>query len=52
MKMERMSDAWRKNTFVLIFKRKGDIQEYDNFHGIEHMSHRMKIQGKTIDKKI
>jgi hypothetical protein len=39
----KMSDEWRKNILVPIFKNKEDIQSYANHRGIKLMSHTMKL---------
>jgi hypothetical protein len=39
----KMSDEWRRNILVPIFKNKGDVQSCTNYQGIKLMSHTMKL---------
>lgn len=39
-----MPNDWRKNSLVPIYKNKGDIQNYTNYHGIKLMSHSMIVE--------
>ena len=40
---KKMSNEWRKNTLVPLFKNKGDIQSCSNYRGIKLMCHTMKL---------
>ena len=39
----KMSDEWRKNILVPIYKNKGDIQSCTNYRRIKLMSHTIKL---------
>lgn len=38
-----ISETWKKNYVVSIFKDKGGVQKYGNYGGIKLMSQNMKI---------
>jgi hypothetical protein len=45
----KMSDEWRINILVSIFKNKGDIQNYTNYKWIKLISHTMKFWERVIE---
>jgi len=47
-----MSDEWRRNTLIQIYKNKGDIQSYANYSGIKLMSHTMKLWERVIERRL
>jgi hypothetical protein len=48
----KMPEEWRRNILVLIFKNKGDVQSYTNYHGIKLMSHTMKLWERVIEHRL
>ena len=40
---EKISEEWRDNVIVPIFKEKGDIQDCGNYIGMKMISHTLKI---------
>jgi hypothetical protein len=47
-----MSDKWRRNILVPIFKNKKDIQSYTNYRDIKLISYTMKLWEKLIDNHL
>jgi hypothetical protein len=45
----KISDEWRKNILVSLFKNKGDIQSYTNYKRIKLVSHIMKLWERVIE---
>ena len=52
LRSKKMSDDWRKNILVPIYKNKGDIQNCANYRGIKLMSHTMKLWEKVIERRL
>ena len=48
----KMSEEWRDNVIVPIFKEKGNIQDCGNYRGIKMISHTMKIWERIIDRRL
>ena len=48
----KMSEEWRRNILVYIFKNKSDVQSYTNYHGIKLMSHTMKLWERVIEHRL
>ncbi|ONM20364.1 hypothetical protein ZEAMMB73_Zm00001d005126 [Zea mays] len=48
----RMPDEWQWSTLVPIFKNKGDVQSCTNYHGINLMSHTMKLWERVIEHRL
>jgi hypothetical protein len=44
----KMSDEWRWNILVPIFKNKGDVQSCTNYRGMKLMSHTIKLWERII----
>ena len=40
------------NTLISIYKNKGDIQSYTNYHGIKLMSHTIKFWERVIEHRL
>ena len=47
-----MSDEWRRNVVVPIYKNKGDIQNYTNYCEIKLMSHTMKLWERVMEQRL
>ena len=45
-------DSWKKSKLKPIFKNKGDILEYNNYRGINAMSHFMKLWERVIKARL
>ena len=46
-----MPDEWRKSILVSIYKNKRDVQNCNNYRGIELMCHIMKVWEKVIERR-
>lgn len=49
MKLKKMSDEWRRNILVPIYKNKWDIKTCENYRGIKIMIHTMKLWEIVIE---
>ena len=49
---EKITNEWRRNVLVPLFKGKGDITECGNYRGIKLMSHTMKLWERVIKARI
>jgi hypothetical protein len=47
-----MSDEWRWNILVPIFKNKGDVHSCTNYRGIKLISHTMKLWERIIQHRL
>jgi hypothetical protein len=47
-----MSDEWRRNILVSIFKNKGDIQSCTNYREIKLISHTIKLWERVIEHRL
>lgn len=52
MRSKHISDEWRRNTLVSIYKNKEDIQNYPNYREIKLMSHTMKLWERVIGQRL
>ena len=48
----KMPEEWRRSILVPIFKNKGDVQSYTNYHGIKLMGHTMKLWERVIEHRL
>jgi hypothetical protein len=48
----KMPEEWRRSILVPIFKNKGDVQSYTNYHGMKLMSHTMKLWERVIEHRL
>jgi len=48
---KKMSDEWRRNTLIPIYKNKGDIQNCAK-RGIKIMSHTMLLRERVIERRL
>ena len=49
---ETIPSAWRDSVLVPIFKEKGDIQECNNYRGINLLTHIFKIWERVLDRRV
>ncbi|XP_026488483.2 uncharacterized protein LOC113395141 [Vanessa tameamea] len=49
---ETIPQEWCCSSLVLIFKNKGDVQDWNNYRGIKLMSHTMKVWEKVIERRL
>lgn len=47
----KMPEEWRWNTMILLYKNKGDIQNY-NYRGINLLSHTTKVWGRVVEMRV
>ena len=47
-----MSNHWRRNTLVPIYKNKEDVQDCSNYRGIKLISHTIKLWERAIEIRI
>jgi len=52
IRTKKMSDEWRINTLILIYKNKGDIQIFLSYRGIKLMSNTMKLWKRVIEWRL
>ena len=52
LKTGNMSSEWKRSLLVPIFKRKGDIQECNNYRGIKLLSHTFKLWERVTNKRL
>ena len=45
-------DSWKKSKLIPIFKNKGDILEFNNYKGINLMSHFMKLWERIFEARL
>lgn len=49
---EKVSEIWRENTLIPIFKRKGAIQNCQNYRRIELKTHTLKLLERMMDVRL
>ena len=49
---ETIPSAWRDSVLVPIFKEKGYIQEYNNYIGINLLTHTFKMWERVLDRRV
>ena len=49
---ERISEEWRRNVLIPIYKNKGDAQCCGNYRGIKLRSHTMKVWKRIIEARL
>ena len=47
-----MLDEWKKSVVVLIYKNKGDIEDYTTYRGIKLTSHPMKLWERVMGQRL
>jgi len=52
MRTKKISDEWKRNTLILFYKNKEDIQNCSSYRGIKLMSHTMKSWERVIERKL
>lgn len=52
LKMKRIPQEHRKNSLLLMYKNKWDIQNFTNYCDIKLMSHTLKLWEKIIEYKL
>ncbi len=48
----KVSEDWRKPIIVLLYKRKGNREEYKNYRGISLLSVPGKIYGRILNERM
>ena len=51
LSVNKIPSKWM-STLIPIYKNKRDIQNYTNYHGINLMSHTMKLQERVIEHRL
>ncbi|XP_075074415.1 uncharacterized protein LOC142162017 [Nicotiana tabacum] len=49
---KKMPEEWRWSMMVPLYKNKGDIQNCNNYWGIELLSHTMKVWEKVVEARV
>ena len=52
LRAHKMSEVWRDNTLIPLYKNKGDVQVCGNYKGIKLLSHTVKFWKRMIEKRI
>ena len=52
MNEETILEEWRESTIISICKQKGDIMNWENYHGIKLTEHGLNILERIIDKRL
>nr|XP_016464915.1 PREDICTED: uncharacterized protein LOC107787823 [Nicotiana tabacum] len=49
---KKMLEEWRWSAMVLLYKNKGDIQNYNNYRGIKLLIHTMKVWERVVEGRV
>ena len=52
LRSKRMSNDWRNNTLIPIYKNKWDIQNYENYWGIKLINYTIKRWERVIEQRL
>nr|XP_009775165.1 PREDICTED: uncharacterized protein LOC104225097 [Nicotiana sylvestris] len=51
-KTKKMPEEWRQSTMIPLYKNKGDIQSFNNYMGINLLSHTMKVLERVVEARV
>ena len=52
LKIAKMPQEWKHSTIIPLCKNKGDAQNFNNYQGIELLSHTMKLWERVIEGRL